>query len=110
MHLNQLLEENWRSWHSGGLSETTILESLSPEDTEVLIEWANRGETEEHQIKGIKKLVDAATWCICGTHSLLYHSREIREPELDETARALGIGRERLVKLILSSQKSLRQS
>ena len=52
-----------------------------------------------------KNLVDLATWCVHGTHSLVYHTSAIQHARTAEIAKQFGIPEHAVVALYLKSHE-----
>jgi len=106
MELSSLLWKNWEKWANGGLGEDSIKELINESDLDILLYWIDKGYSQTHTIRpllDLKTVVDVATWCLHGTHSLLLLPSDLRRRDLERTANSLGIPKDVLVWLVEAS-------
>jgi hypothetical protein len=104
--LSSVLWDNWQLWSSGGLAAESLEDLLTDGDVELLLDWLDEGFRKEGLVRPLideKKVVDIATWCIHGTHSLLLLPLDIRLRRIEVESRHFGIPAEVTVRLIQSN-------
>lgn len=109
MSIKDLLWKNWEEWKHGGLSEKTIKNSISKNETEYLNNWiTNEFKMQKQTFMdiGIKKIVDIATWSQYGTDSITLLPLNLRENLLEDSAKKFDIPKEVLRLLAINQPLS----
>lgn len=101
--LSKVLWKNWECWAQGGLDAAEIEQRLSAAETAKLHQWFNNHAGQEYQTLPLKTLTDLGSWCLYGTHTLLFLPHDLRQAELDRISRVFGISVRLLTELIISN-------
>jgi hypothetical protein len=101
MTLREILWRNWERWAVGGLSPEMLNASTPEGDRTSLIAWFNKANT--HFPNGqpdLKTIVDAASWCLYGMHSVVHYPARLRRQKVAAAAQNLGLSVEALRMLV----------
>jgi hypothetical protein len=101
--LAQVLWANWADWAKGGLDEQVIEARLGKDEQRFLTDWFRDNSGAAAIPSSIKQIVDTASWCLYGIHTLSEYPPEIRRSTTTRTAHALDIPMNSLQRLISAS-------
>ena len=94
MTLGNLPWRNWELWRDGGLSEAEIRAALGGSHIRLLDEWLRSAAATLSMPApdlSTKALVDLATWCVHGTHTLPYEPPDMQRATITRIATQFGV-------------------